>query len=660
MKRVHRFVGVVTAVGTATFVALALNREIHLDLLLRPEILVFLIFVVLGELLPIEVPRRDEVEEVTTSTTFSFALLLTAGLVPAMAAQMIASLVADTAGHKPLWKAMFNASQYALTLVCANVVLAVGGLHPANGESFTGNDLHIVAVAAVVYFIVNNALAGTALALAQDVPVVRFLKHDLAFQAGSAGVLLALAPIVVAAADFSLALVPLMALPLAAVWFAGKQAIKSEHQALHDRLTELPNRLLYIDRTQQAIRSTARHPETYPAVMVMDVDRLKEINDTLGHDSGDALIVQVGERIRAASRLGDTVARLGGDEFAILVPGVVDRASAARIAQRFVDSLSEPFELGDMMLAASASIGIALYPEDGEDADTLLRKADIALNQAKEQHAPFQVYAPERDIHTTRRLRLMADLRSAIENKEIISFYQPKADVVTRRIVGVESLARWIHPELGLIAPNEFITLAEHSGLMRQLTLSVLDNAAAQWRRWHERGIELDMAVNLSAHNLADPRLLEEVDTILLRHDMPAGKLELEITESCLMSDARRSMRTLGSLDERGLRLAIDDFGTGYSSLAYLKDLPVDTLKIDRSFISTLADDTSNTAIVRSTIALGHNLDLTLVAEGVEDEATWQRLVDLECDLAQGFYLSKPLPSDELEPLLATAGARLA
>lgn len=657
MKRVGWFVGAVTAAGAAFFIALAQRGEVTPSLLLRPTVAIFCVFVILGEMFPIQIPRRDEVEEITTSTTFSFALLLTAGLLPAIVAQTVASLVADVINKKPLWKGFFNAGQLTLTLATANLILTFGDLPNGSGRSFSGEDLPLIGAAALVYFVVNNALAGTAIALAQDVAVLKFLRQDLEFQAVSAFVLLALAPIVVGAADFSLALIPLVALPLAAVWLAGKQAIKSEHQALHDSLTGLPSRLLYMDRTAQAIRLSARDPLQSPAVMVLNVDRLKEINDTLGHDSGDALILQIGKRICGAARDSDTIARLGGGEFAILAPGIQTRAGAAQLAQRFVDSLEDAFELGEMALAASASIGIALYPEDGEDSDTLLRKADIALNQAKERHAPFQIYAPERDQHSTRRLRLMADLRGAIENGEVVSFYQPKADMLTRNVVGVESLARWIHPELGLIPPNHFITLAEHSGLMKILTMSVLNDSAAQWARWREEGYELTMAVNLSAQNLLDPNLIQGVDDVLRRHNMPAESLELEITESCIMSDARRSMKTLASLHELGLKLAIDDYGTGYSSLAYLKDLPVDILKIDRSFISSLGEDPSNTAIVRSTISLGHNLDLSLVAEGVEDEDTWQRLVDLDCDLAQGYYLSRPVPGGELTPLLAATAA---
>ena len=648
-KKVHWYVGAISVAGIALFGTLVFTASDVLDGFARPRAWMFAVFILLGELFPISVSRRHEVEQVTLSTTFSFALLMVSGLWAAVAAQTIGSLVADATARKQPWKILFNISQFALSLAAGSAVLTwlTGPADIWAARHFTAFDLPGIAVAAAVYFLVNNVLSGTALALAERQPVIPFLRHDIAFQAATAAVLLSLSPIVVAAAEFSRALIPLFAIPLGAVLFAGRQAIKSEHQALHDALTDLPNRGLFHDRLEQTML-TAKREGGKVGVLLMDLDRFKEINDTLGHHLGDTLLKQVGPRLQGVLRESDTISRFGGDEFAVLLPKIQSPAAAAHVAEKILQAFEIPFVVDEMTLAIECSIGIAMYPDDGADPDGLIRRADVAMYGAKSHKTGYEIYSSARDEHSPRRLMLMAQLRRALETGEIISLYQPKADLTSGRITGVEALARWNHPELGLLPPSDFIPLAEHTGLIKHLTLRILDESLQQWRRWRDLGLELSMAVNLSAQNLLDPKLSEEIMRLIAKWGVPPGMLELEITESSIMTDPTRALTTLKRLDDMGLGLAIDDFGTGYSSLAYLKELPVDTLKIDRSFVANMTNNENDGVIVRSTIDLGHNLGMRVVAEGVETAEIWSRLTDLKCDIAQGFHLSKPVPADDL------------
>lgn len=420
-----------------------------------------------------------------------------------------------------------------------------------------------------------------------------------------------------------------------------------EHQALHDVLTDLPNRTLLYDRLQQAILTSKRQQRPM-ALLMMDLDRFKEVNDTFGHHGGDAILRQVALRLRAQLRESETIARLGGDEFAIILPGVRDQAAAGLTAGRLLQALLHPFFVDGEQLEIRASIGIVLFPEHGQDADTLMRRADTAMYFAKRGNRGSAFYALEHDTHNPSRLSLTFELRHAIEQGQLILHYQPALSCRTGEVIGVEALVRWPHARHGLMEPDRFIPLAEQTGLIRPLGLWALEAAIQQRQAWSKEGVNLRVAVNLSMRNLQDPELLERVGAFMRTYGVPAGQLTVEITESTLLADAEETLKALSPLKAMGVRVAIDDFGTGFSSLANLKRLPVDEVKIDRSFVVEMARKTNDRFIVQSTIDLAHNLGLLAAAEGVADRAAWEMLAAQSCDLAQGSYLSGPLSPEEL------------
>jgi diguanylate cyclase (GGDEF)-like protein len=428
-----------------------------------------------------------------------------------------------------------------------------------------------------------------------------------------------------------------------------------EYLALHDPLTDLPNRILFRDRVDQAtIR--ARRDGTQVAVLIMDLDRFKEINDALGHDRGDLVLTEIAPRIRSVLRAVDTVGRLGGDEFGILLGGLHSAEEARTVANKIGVALERPFDLDDMELEVGASVGVALFPTHGDDPDALMRRAEIAMYVAKASRSGFEIYSAEQHHYTKDRLALFADLRRAIETGDVSVHYQPKVAVPGGEVVGVEALARWEHPERGSVPPDVFVPLAEQTGLVRRLTTAVLETALSQCRLWADVGLDLPVAVNLSVRDLLDATLPAQVSEMLDRYGLEARSLQLEITESSMMDQPARALDILNDLADLGVELAIDDFGTGYSSLAYLQRLPVRQLKIDRSFVIHLSENESDAAIVRSTIDLGHSLALTVVAEGVEDAASLARLATAGCDLAQGYHVARPMPGGEIEAWLASSG----
>jgi diguanylate cyclase (GGDEF)-like protein len=428
------------------------------------------------------------------------------------------------------------------------------------------------------------------------------------------------------------------------------------YQATHDDLTGLPNRACFYDRTDQALRHADRDG-TSTAVLLFDLDRFKDINDTLGHKYGDQVLREVGPRIRRGLRDADTLARLGGDEFCVLLPGVHGVQAAVEVAERVMAILEEPFDLDGMTLAIEASCGIAVAPADGDTADLLLQRSDVAMYVAKNSHTHIVSYDADLNVNSPARLSLLGGLRTAIAQDELVLHYQPKADLVSGHIQGVEALVRWQHPTLGMVPPDQFIPPAEQSGLIKPLTTWVLNTALAQLREWRERTdepflAELTMAINVSVRNLLDDAFPAEVAAALDRWHVPAEMLELEITESAFMADPVRAHRLLSELSASGVKLSVDDYGTGYSSLTYLKNLPVDQLKIDQSFVLHMNEDTHDASIVRSVIDLGHNLGLTTVAEGIEDLDTWRQLIELGCDSAQGYYLARPMLATAFEAWL--------
>jgi diguanylate cyclase (GGDEF)-like protein len=428
------------------------------------------------------------------------------------------------------------------------------------------------------------------------------------------------------------------------------QLARREEQARRDPLTSLPNREQLHDLVHQAIVESGRNRRKV-ALMLMDLNRFKEINDTLGHHTGDRVLQQLATRLRNVLRESETVARLGGDEFAILLPAITHRGEAAAVAKRILKTLEDPFVGAGLALEVDASIGIALYPDHGDRVAKLLRAADVAMYLGKERLSGYTFFSHGADPDDGgRRLALVGELRSALDRGELVPYYQPKVELATGRVMGVEALVRWEHPRGGVLAPDEFIPLLEQSSLLRRFTLQVVEMALRDCGAWRSRGLNLKVAVNLSMRNLLDSQLPGDLRRLV--HHSPnlmSDALELEITESMIVSDPERIFRVCSGLRQFGFQLTVDDFGTGYSSLAYLQRLPVSSLKIDKSFVAAMdAGDADSETIIRSTLDLAHNLGLAVVAEGVETQAAFDKLADLGCDHAQGFLITRPLPQDEL------------
>ena len=428
----------------------------------------------------------------------------------------------------------------------------------------------------------------------------------------------------------------------------GRLVDRLRHEALHDSLTGLPNRARLEGAVNEELRRHADGESPGLAMLLMDLDRFKEVNDTLGHLHGDLLLREVGDRLLGTVPTGTLVSRLGGDEFCVLLPGVADRETAESVARTLLLALEVPTTIEDVLLEIGASIGVALAPLDGTTVGGLLKCADVAMYAAKSSGRGVESYRASLDQNAPARLVMGTELRAALAQDEIEVHAQPKADLASGKVTGVELLLRWRHPTRGLIAPEDFIPVAERTGLLRPLTATVLGEGIAACARWRDQGLSIGIAVNLSTRSLLDPDLVEDVLGLLLHHDVPPELLTLEITESSVMSDLAGTTAVLDRLHEAGVRLSVDDFGTGYSSLSYLSRLPVDEVKIDKLFVLGMRHDEQDAAIVKSVIDLGTSLGLEVVAEGVEDEATWSRLAALGCDQAQGWFLSRPLPLSEV------------
>ena len=428
----------------------------------------------------------------------------------------------------------------------------------------------------------------------------------------------------------------------------GELVGRMRHDALHDALTGLPNRTFLQRAIGTALDDVEAGRSPGVAVMLLDLDEFKAVNDTLGHEHGDQLLIEVGARLAAAVGKAGSVVRLGGDEFAAVLPATRDERRVLQIGRRMLRALEEPISLDGLEVEIGASVGIALAPEHADDSATLLKCADLAMYDAKTSRSGVRMYESELDASNPLRLTLVSELRTALQNGAIQVHVQPQAQLVSGEVVGVEALVRWEHPELGWISPDEFIPVAERSGLIGPLTSHVLDASLAACAQWARAGHEVGIAVNLSARSLHDADLVAEVERLLRRHGVPAKQLTLEVTEGSVMADPTRAVAVLHALRDLGVRLSVDDFGTGYSSLAYLQRLPVQEVKIDRSFVIGLGQARENTAIVRAIVDLGRALGLDVVAEGVEDADTWQLLAAMNCDLVQGWHLSRPMPIDAL------------
>ncbi len=650
--------GVVAAASIALFIVVRSGPAAVIDGRWL-ELALFTFLACLCELKPVTVARAGGIQEVVASATFAFAIFLTFGPVPAVAAQALASFIGDVVGRKHPLKITFNVAQYVLAWSMAGILFqAILGSETLSGDTeFTWRWGAAVIVSGATYFLCNSALVGVIIALSTRSSVWQSVSGMIRREASSDVVLLALAPIVVVAAEQSLVLLPVLLLPVLAVYRSALLSAEKEHQAMHDALTDLPNRLHFSELIERRFED-ARTKSTRGAVLLIDLDRFKEVNDTLGHQTGDALLCMIGPRIQSTLPESGVVARLGGDEFAVMVPDV-GPDEAIQIGQAIVDVLVPPFRLDEFNLEVQASIGIAIFPDHGNSADSLIKHADIAMYFAKGRNSGIEIYNAEHDQNSRRRLSLLSELRTALGNGEVVLYYQPKLDLSSGAVIGVEALVRWHHPLFGLIPPSEFVPFAEHTGLIRPLTDFVLRTAVMQARAWLDAGVDTAVAVNLSARSLHDGAISSEIANLLLEFDLPANRLQLEITESSIMADPSRARRVLEELDAKGLHLCIDDFGTGYSSLSYLQDLPVREVKIDMSFVTNVLENPRDRVIVRSTIDLARHLGLRSTAEGIESAAAQEWLRQAGCDQGQGFHIAPPMSSEEATTWLTDASRQV-
>jgi len=430
---------------------------------------------------------------------------------------------------------------------------------------------------------------------------------------------------------------------------------KATHDATHDSLTNLPNRMLFIDRLQQAINLAARENDKL-AVCILDIDRFKDVNDTLGHYNGDRLIKQLALRLTGLIRESDTLARIGGDEFGFVLPKMAKKDDLKKIGKKLQKALEPPFVLEDLSIDVSASMGAAFYPQHGNDVDTLIQRADVAMYVAKQENSGITLYSKELDGHSPHRLTLGGELREAINNDRLTLCYQPKVLCHSNGKHAAEVLVRWQHPRHGLMLPDQFIPMAERTGLVYDLTLCVLKQSLRQCRVWYDAGVKVEISVNVSSLCLLDPEFPDILAGLLASYELPAKSLMIEITETSIMANPERSYQVLNRIADMGVGVSIDDFGTGYSSLAYLKKLPATELKIDKSFVKDMLENESDMTIVNATAQLAHNLGLTVAAEGVENSLVFHKLKELGCDALQGYFISKPVGAEEFFAWIGTKG----
>ncbi|GAA1889943.1 putative bifunctional diguanylate cyclase/phosphodiesterase [Streptantibioticus ferralitis] len=584
-----------------------------------------------------------------SGAALTLAVLLLYGWVPSVLVSLAVVVLVGTARRHRWRQAVLHGAVDILGIGAAALALTASGNHPSverpwRPETWQLSALPIVVVASLCYLAATRALLWYSVApRGGGLPTV---ARTALIRQGLVGVaLLGISPLIVVVADRMPVVLPLFAVPLIALdstlWIARARA----EEQLRDPLTGLPNRQWLLERTWAALDHAERNGER-AALVLIDLDRFRSVNDTLGHLAGDRLLLQIADRLRLALPRGAEAARLGGDEFAVLLPACDSPTRAQRVARTLVGALSSPLNLDGLTLVLEASAGVAVFPDHAVDAEGLLRRADVAMYEAKQDRSGVEVYEATRDGNTPDRLGLLGDLRRALDVGDVKLHYQPKVRF-DGQVAGLEALLRWVHPERGRVSPEEFIAIAESSGLMPQLTEYVLETALAQVARWRKMGIEVPVAVNVSPRDVHSPGFAGAVAARLARHGVPPGALQLEITEHVLLEDPQRAADTLAGLTGHGVKMSLDDFGTGYSSLVHLRRLPVSELKIDRSFVARLVVDTEDAEIVRCTVDLAHSLGLLVVAEGVEDDETWERLRDLGCDAIQGWLVAAAMPPEE-------------
>jgi diguanylate cyclase (GGDEF)-like protein len=632
----------------ATSAAVITHEQLHGSL---TAFVLLAVLLVLGELRPVVATGAYDADGVSVSTAFVFAMMLIWGPAPAILFQFVAIVLREFLMGKVWWRIIFNAGQYAICLASASQVLRLLGVHPSltDPHLVVGGTLLPLIAAAVTYHLVNLFLVGIILSIRKGTSIWAEIIDDFWYYTLTTMAVLALSPVLAVVAMQSWQMIPLLLLPLFLVYKTASISVEREQQAMHDALTGLANRKLLLAHTSTVLEKL-QASDGRVALLLLDLDRFKDINDTLGHPVGDRVLEIVSARIKEAVRPDDLVARLGGDEFAVLLCGVENDALVTDVAERIRASLHEPISFEGTLVDLDASLGIALFPDHGEDFDQLHRRADVAMYVAKASGGGVAVYDAEKDTNTIAKLGLLGELRHAIDSGDLELYYQPKVSLANGAVLGLEALVRWQHPTLGFVMPDDFIPLAEQSGLMPRITDSLVDQALAQRALWDADGLGLVVAVNVSVRDLLDPGFAHRIAAALSQHRIPPEALILEITERRLLADFERGAKVLAELVSSGVHISLDDFGTGYSSLTLLKQLPVCELKIDQSFVSRIGDSEADATIVGSIIDLAHALNLTVVAEGVETTDVLDRLRAMGCDQAQGWLVGLPMDA-------ATTGA---
>ncbi len=650
---------VVTAVG-AIVVGLAvldlyrqhIFREDQDSAALTPLFWTVALMIVMGEAWRILIPGKSRLETAAASMTIGFAVLLFWGPSVAITMRAAAIIIVGLAQRKSLHRIAFNAAQISISLAVAGLTLAVAGHGTtlASGRVPAGTDLAIVLAAALSYFVVNFTLVVTAVSLYSRASVRSVARANLRSQGLSQLVLFAAAPpVAVLLNSGSARIFALLAFPIAAVYLSAASSVQREHQANHDELTGLCNRKLLTSHSSEALTMAAA-TGTRAGLLLLDLDRasgLKEVNDTLGHAVGDQLLRIVAQRLGRSVRPGDVVARLGGDEFAVLLPSVRDVSSAREVAARLRAALSEPVRLEAMTFDMQASVGIAIYPDDAGSFEELIQRADVAMYLAKERRSGIERYVADADRNSANRLALVGDLRRALHRGEIELHFQPKVLLVGERVIGVEALARWPHPQRGMLSAADFIGLAEQSYLMSDLTDLAISKALEQAAKWWIDGLRVEISVNVPARDLLSARLPDLIGRALLRHGLPARALRVDIAEQVLSGKSEQAAGRVRALADLGIGISLDNFGTGHSSLAMLTRLGVSEVKLDQTLIADLPGCREKAVTVKSLVNLARTLGICSVGEGVETEPVAAALRAIGCDAAQGWLFCRPLPADQ-------------
>jgi diguanylate cyclase (GGDEF)-like protein len=655
------YLAAVTVVGLAVFAAVvpSLRGPALRELAGHPLFWVLAALALVGELRPIAPPGKFPSDAGATSLTFCFAALLYWGFPAAAVLRCATMLLAALAGRQAPLRAAFKAAQSTLGLGAAAAVLGAAGLRPAPLAPWvlTGRDVGPFVLAALTYFACTFTLVGIAVALHGRTPILAALRRTLPYQAFVDLVLLSAAPLVVVVMGRSVLLVLLFLLPLAAVYANAAMSLQREHQALHDELTGLPNRTLLTRTSMDALAGVARSGGSC-GFLLLDLDRFKEVNDTLGHPVGDRLLRVIAHRLARSVRPGDMVARLGGDEFAVLLPAVRTASVAREVASRLRAALAEPIRLEGISFEIEASIGIAIYPRDASTVDGLMQRADVAMYLAKERRSGVEAYVARADRHSLARLSLLGDLRRGIDHGEFELHYQPKVFLADGRTAGMEALVRWRHPSRGLLTPGAFLPLVAQSFLMRDLTTHVLDTALKQAWLWRQGGLPVQLSVNVSPRDLLDAGLVAAIESGLTSCGLPPETLLLEISERALTGEAATTAPMVAALAAIGVSLSLDDFATGRASLGRLRCLPVSEIKIDSSFTARLPGNADDGLIVTALVDLARALGIRSVAKGVESADASAALRAMRCDAAQGWHFSRPLNAASATAWLADDRAR--